>query len=74
MFVDRSDVAHGRRVALLWAARLAAREHALQRILECFPEVAVEVRVDQWIQRRVEVTDPEQHGDQSLRETARIPA
>lgn len=34
-------------------------EHAVQRVSECFPKVPVEVGVDQRVQRRVEVADPE---------------
>lgn len=34
-------------------------EHAVQRVSERFPEVPVEVGVDQRVQRRVEVADPE---------------
>jgi len=70
----RSDVAHGRRVALFRTARLTAREHALQRVLERFPEVAVEVGVYQRVQRRIEIADPKQHRHQCFREATRISA
>lgn len=38
-----------------------AAESALQRILERFPEVPVEVSVDHRVEGRVEVADPEDH-------------
>lgn len=37
-------------------------ESALQRVFERFSEVAVEVGVDERIQRRIEVADPEEDG------------
>lgn len=42
-------------------------EHALQSVLERLPEVAIEVGIDEWVQRRVEVADPEQNGHQDVR-------
>ncbi|GJQ84995.1 hypothetical protein Trydic_g3657 [Trypoxylus dichotomus] len=38
-----------------------ARQHAEQRVFEGLPEVPVEVGVDDRVQGRVEVADPEQH-------------
>jgi len=56
-----------------WAPAQVA-ERTLQRVLERFPEVSVEVCVDEWIQRRVEVTDPEEHGHHRRRYVARLAA
>lgn len=39
----------------------------MQRVPERFPEVPVEVSVDERIQRRVEVADPEEHRDDHVR-------
>lgn len=44
-------------------AGAAAGEEALQCVLKRLPEVPVEVGIDEWIQRRVEVADPEENGD-----------
>lgn len=41
-------------------------EQAEQRVAERLPEVPVEVRVDQGIQRGVEVADPEQDRDDDI--------
>lgn len=51
-----------------------ARENALQRVLERLPEVPIEVGVDQRIQCRIEVSDPEQNGNHHVRARARIAA
>lgn len=45
----------------------AIEEHTLERVLECFAEVTIEVGVDQWIQHRVEIADPEEYGHQHIR-------
>lgn len=47
-------------------------EDALQRAAERLPEVAIEVRVDERIQRGVEVADPEQDGDHDVRTGAAL--
>lgn len=44
-----------------------AKKHTLQCVLERLPEVPIEVRIDERIQRRIEVADPEEHGDQHVR-------
>lgn len=51
-----------------------AREHALQRVFERLPEVSIEVRVDQWIQHRIEISDPEQDNHHDVRTGARLAA
>lgn len=45
-----------------------------QRLLERLPEVGPEVSVDEWVQRRVEVPDPEERGDHRLRAGAAVAA
>lgn len=42
-------------------------EGALQGVFERFSKVTVKIRVDQWIQRRVRVTDPEEDRDHDVR-------
>jgi hypothetical protein len=42
-------------------------ECTLKSILESFSEIPVEIRVDQGIQRRVEVSDPKDDGYDNLR-------
>lgn len=42
-------------------------EHAVQRVAERFPEVPIEVRVNQRIQRGVEVADPKHEDDHNVR-------
>uniref|UniRef100_A0A182LRR2 Uncharacterized protein n=1 Tax=Anopheles culicifacies TaxID=139723 RepID=A0A182LRR2_9DIPT len=44
-----------------------ARQQRLERVPERFPEVAVEVGVDERIKGRVEVPDPEQYRDDDVR-------
>lgn len=51
-----------------------AGEHALQCVLERLPEVTIEVRVDQRVQHRVKVADPEQNDDYDVWTGARLSA
>lgn len=52
----------------------AARQGALQRILEGVAEVTIEVRIDEWIQGTVEVTYPEEHRYNRVRAIAGLAA
>ena len=52
----------------------ASTEDAEERVAESFPEVFVEVGVDERVQRRVEIADPEEHLDDDVRTVARFPA
>lgn len=47
-------------------AGTATREEALQRVFKSLPEVTVEVGVDEWVQRRVEVADPEKNSNNHI--------
>lgn len=58
---------HSHVVCTVGRSLVQAQEHALQRVLERLPEVPIEVRVDERVQGRIEVADPEQHGDQHVR-------
>lgn len=61
-------------VRTVGAAFGPTREHALQRVLECLPEVSIEVRVDEWVQRGVEVPDPEENGHDHIWTGTRLSA
>lgn len=38
----------------------------LKRVLESVSEVAIEVCIDEWVEGRVEISDPEQDSDQNV--------
>lgn len=42
-------------------------EETLQRVAECLAELAVEVSVYEWVERGVEVADPEEYCDHNVR-------
>ena len=67
----RGQSAGGGRLALVPAA---AAEDTEQRVAERLPEVFVEVGVDKRVQRRVEVTDPEEYLHDDIGTVARFAA
>uniref|UniRef100_A0A182QBX4 Uncharacterized protein n=1 Tax=Anopheles farauti TaxID=69004 RepID=A0A182QBX4_9DIPT len=56
------------------AALDEAGQQGLKRVSERFPEVSVEVGVDERVERRVEVADPEQYRDDDIGTRASIAA
>lgn len=44
----------------------------LERLLECGPEIAIEICINYWIQCRVEVTNPEEYANNNARSFAAV--
>lgn len=66
------ELRRDRRVVIFGAPTqfVGAGEEAQQRVLECVSKVPIEVSIDEGVEGRVEVTDPENQSDESVRTLA----
>lgn len=74
LVVVQRGAAHVERVQVGRRPLAQTAERPLQRVLERLPEVAVEVGVDQRVQRRVGVAHPEQNHHHHVRARTRVTA